>query len=328
MSKNTGNKEAIALIGALIVSLGLAGGGFWFLFMRSDSPITAPGTSTSSPEPGSAPTAPGSADNPLAAIATNQPNQPVVPMDGSVTMVRLVKQLQNAFAQKNPNIATTYGIPDGRPNGSNKGLQALRNGQVVIAATSRPLKSEDVTAGLVAVPIARDSLAIVVGQGNSFSGSLTVDQLRGIFTGKITNWNQVGGENRPIRVWNRANASGTQDLFKDVVLEGQDFPPDNANFRTWPRDETTPIFQRLGSDGISYTTVFQAVGQRTIKILPIDGISPTDRQSIIDGRYPLTRFLFLATRRDIFPNAKAFIEFALSDEGQQVVERAGFVRLQ
>ncbi|NJK35283.1 MAG: phosphate ABC transporter substrate-binding protein [Oscillatoriales cyanobacterium SM2_2_1] len=324
MSNNGGNKEAIALIGALIVSLGLAGGGFWFLFMRSDSPTITTGT-TGTPDTSTTPTAPG--DNPLAQVTANQPNQPIVAMDGSVTMVRVVKQLRNAFSQRNPSIATTYGIPDGRPNGSNKGLQALRNAQVAIAATSRPLKAEDVAAGLVAIPIARDSLAIVVGRQNSFAGSLTMDQLRGIFTGRITNWKEVGGEDRPIKVWNRANASGTQELFKDVVLEGQNFPPNNANYVTWPQDQTTPILQRLGSDGISYTTVFQAVGQQTVKTVPIDGISPADRQSILDGRYPITRFLFLATPKDTSPNAKAFIEFVLSEEGQQVVEGAGFIRL-
>ncbi|NJK35282.1 MAG: phosphate ABC transporter substrate-binding protein, partial [Oscillatoriales cyanobacterium SM2_2_1] len=77
----------------------------------------------------------------------------------------------------------------------------------------------------------------------------------------------------------------------------------------------------------SYTTVFQAVGQQTVKTVPIDGISPADRQSILDGRYPITRFLFLAIRRDTIANAKTFIEFALSEEGQQVVERANFIRV-
>ncbi|HAN46478.1 MAG TPA: phosphate ABC transporter substrate-binding protein [Cyanobacteria bacterium UBA8156] len=326
-------KETAVLVGTLLVTLGVAGGGF-FLLSSSPKP-DAGGTNSANPsvvappnnETSSPPATTVKPDGALTGLQATLPNTPVVAMDGSVTMVRLVKQMQNSFSQQNPSIATTYGIPDGRPNGSNKGLQALAEGRVALAATSRPLKADQVAAGLVAIPVARDALAVVVGINNPFKGALTTAQLRGIFNGSITNWNQVGGPNLPIRVLNRANASGTQELFKDVILEGKDFPPNGTNYITWPRDETTPILRELGTNGISYTTVFQARGQSLVRIVPIDGMVPTDVANITNGRYPLSRFLYFAARREVTPNARTFLEFALSPQGQQAVERAEFIPL-
>ncbi len=330
-------KETAVLVGTLVVTLGVAAGGF---FLLSSSPTSNSGNNpptegtpraAENGTPAAPPVASGNGGGGnaavLASLQATLPNAPVIAMDGSVTMVRLVKQLQNGFAQQNPSIATTYGIPDGRPNGSNKGLQALSEGRVALAATSRPLKAEQVAAGLVAIPVARDALAVVVGANNPFQGGLTTAQLRGIFNGSITNWNEVGGPNLPIRVLNRANASGTQELFKDVVLEGKDFPPNRPNYITWPRDETTPILRELGNNGISYTTVFQARGQSLVRIVPIDGMMPTDSANITSGRYPLSRFLYFASKREVTPNVRMFLEFALSPQGQQAVERAEFVPL-
>ncbi|MGQ9865323.1 MAG: phosphate ABC transporter substrate-binding protein [Pseudanabaenaceae cyanobacterium] len=329
-------KEVAVLLGTLLVTLGVAGGG---LLLLSSSPKPDAANSSAVAPPTANPTSNDEVSTPpvtttaspasglLASLQATLPNTPVVAMDGSVTMVRLVKQLQNSFSQQNPSIATTYGIPDGRPNGSNKGLQALVEGRVALAATSRPLKADQVAAGLVAVPVARDALAVVVGINNPFKGELTTAQLRGIFSGIITNWNQVGGPNLPIRVLNRANASGTQEFFKDVILDGENFPPNRTNYITWPRDETTPIFRELGNNGISYTTVFQARGQSLIRIVPIDGMMPTDLANITSGRYPLSRFVYFAARREVTPNTRVFLEFALSPQGQQAVERAEFIPL-
>jgi phosphate transport system substrate-binding protein len=248
-------------------------------------------------------------------------------MDGSVTMVKLMKQLQAGYSQKNPSTPSTYGVPDGKPNGSNKGIAALLNNQVLIAANSRSLNAEEVTKGLRAVPIARDALAIVIGINNQFSGELTMAQLKDIYQGKITNWSQVGGADQPIKVINRAKASGTQSLFHKIVLNDEPFASDSNNFITWPRDETTAILQAVGDNGISYTTVSQAVGQEIIKIVPVNGALPTDLALIRNGNYPISRIISLAVQRKISPVVKEFIDFALSPRGQEIVTSAGFVPL-
>jgi phosphate transport system substrate-binding protein len=235
--------------------------------------------------------------------------------------------LQASYAQANLNLSTTYGVPDGKPNGTNAGLTNLINGTVAIAASSRPLKPQEIQSGLVGVPVARDALAVVVGINNPYKGGLTVEQLRGIFQGKITNWSQLGGANLPIKVINRAANSGTQSFFKDTVLLGDNFAPDGTNFSTLPRDETTSMLQALGNNGIGYSTVQQVANQRTIKVLAIDGVAPTDVSATRSGVYPISRVVLLVTKKETSLAAKQFIDLALSPSGQQIVQQVGFIPL-
>jgi phosphate transport system substrate-binding protein len=243
-------------------------------------------------------------------------------------MVALIKALRNDFSQVNPNIPTSYGVPDGSPTGSNQGLKNLIDGSVAIVATSRPLKAAEAQAGIQLVPIAKDSIALVVGINNPFKGNLTKDQVRDIYLGKITNWSQVGGTNQPIRVINRAVTSGTREAFQDIVLLGQGFAPDSPNFITWKQDETTAILRDLGDNGISYATVSQVEKQEIVRIIAIDGVLPTDTNAVKAGKYPINRSLFLGVKKTTSPVSKQFIEFALSTQGQQIVQRLGFVSIQ
>ena len=248
-------------------------------------------------------------------------------LDGSVTLVALIKQFQLAYSQINPALPTTYGVPDGNPNGSNQGIQNLLKNEVVMAVSSRPISGSELQAGLQAVPFARDAIAIVVGTKNPFQGSLTLAQLKQIYQGKITNWSQVGGSNLPIKVINRPTSSGTGSFFKDAVLLGEAFAPDSPNFMTLPRDETTPMLKALENNGIGYTTVAQAVNQQTVKLISIEGVSPTDETAIKAGSYPLSRVVYLVIRQKTSPAVKQFIDLVLSAQGQQTVQRVGFLPL-
>lgn len=328
-----GKNDIAALLVALMVTVGLIGGGLWFFgrqFLNGngsgDSPIaTSPDApDPASPNPASPPPAAGGTTN----LDTSVPDPAVLTIDGSVTMVSLMKRLQLAYAQINPGLPTTYGVPDGRPNGTNAGIQNLANGTVVLAASSRPLNAAEAQSGLVGVPIARDALAVVVGRDNPYTGGLTLDQLKRIYQGQITNWSEVGGPNAPIKVINRANDSGTQSFFKDVVLLGGDFAPEGPNFTTLPRDETTPMLRALGNNGIGYSTVQQVVNQQTVRIVPIDGVQPTDIAAVKNGTYPISRIVFLVARRQTSPAVKQFIDMALSSSGQQIVQQSGFIPLQ
>ncbi|GAB4150195.1 MAG: phosphate ABC transporter substrate-binding protein [Cyanobacteria bacterium J069] len=329
-----GKNDTAALLVSLLVTLGLIGGGLWFFgrqFLTSDGgdrPIAVspgdPSVNPAAPSPTPPPPAAGNTPN----LDTSVADPSVLTIDGSVTMVSLVKRLQLAYAQVNPGLPTTYGVPDGRPNGTNAGLQNLANGTVSLAASSRPLTGAEAQAGLVGVPIARDALAVVVGRDNPYTGGLTLDQLKRIYQGQITNWSEVGGPDLPIKVINRASDSGTQSFFKDVVLLGGNFAPDGPNFVTLPRDETTPMLRALGNNGIGYSTVQQVVNQQTVRIVPIDGVQPTDTASVRNGTYPISRIIFLATKRQTSPAVKQFIDMALSSSGQQIVQQTGFIPLQ
>jgi phosphate transport system substrate-binding protein len=293
------------------------------------APITTPTTSPSAPITTTQPTVVETPPTNTAAINidTSLPNPTILSMDGSTTMVALIQRLRNAFAQANPNIPTTYGQPNGFPKGSGKGIEALMKNSVVMAATSRPLKPQEAQAGIQVVAIARDAVAVVVGVNNPFKGSLSQEQLSQIFQGKITNWSQVGGTNAPIKVINRAVGSGTRDFFESVVLLGLPFAPNSANFTTFPHDETTGILRLVGNDGISYATVSQVENQQLVKIVPINNVSPVDKTAIQDGRYPISRNVYLAIRQQNSPVVKQFIDLALSPQGQQIVQQSNFIPL-
>jgi phosphate transport system substrate-binding protein len=317
-------KETTVLVMSLLVTAGIAGGGFWFFSQQK--PAVSP-SNTATPDQSPQPTPPVITSSNLN-LDTSQPNPNILAIDGSTAMVALIKALRNGFSQINPNIPTVYGVPDGNPTGSNQGLKNLIDGSVAIAATSRPLKAAEAQAGIQLVPIARDAIAVVVGINNPYKGNLTKDQVRDIYLGKITNWSQVGGTNQPIRVINRAVTSGTREAFQDIVLLGQVFPPDNPNFITWKQDETTAILRDIGDNGISYATVSQVEKQEIVRIIAIDGVMPTDVNAVKAGRYPVSRSLFLGVKKTTSPVSKQFIEFALSPQGQQIVQRLGFVSVQ
>jgi phosphate transport system substrate-binding protein len=309
----TGGVVSLIVLGATVVNV-------WFQ-VKPSPPRAIDNVSSSMT--GSLNKAIASLDN----VNTSLPNSIVLEMDGSTTMVKVVQELRDAYKQINPSLPTTYGVPDGQPKGSSPGIQNLINGTVLIAATSRPLKAEEAKSGLQAVPIGKDAIGVVVGINNPFKNNLTKDQVRDIYLGNITNWSQVGGIDRPIKVINRATTSGTRDDFQDIVLRGQNFATDSTNFITWKQDETTAILRDLGDNGISYATVSQLKDEEIVRIIEIDGVIPTDDEAIKSGRYPIIRNIFLAIKKTTSPEAKQFIKFALSPKGQEIVKKRKFTPL-
>lgn len=333
-----GSNDIPALILSLLLTLGLLGAGYWFFGRKFFSPSTSSSPTPVAtqmnpteppPQPNAAPpTQTGvSGTAGTAQLDTSLPDPNILTIDGSVTMVAMMKRLQNAFSLTNPALPTTYGVPDGRPNGTNAGIQNLINNTVWLTASSRPLRAEELQAGLKGIPIARDAIAVVVGNNNPYAGGLTLEQLRQIYQGQITNWSQVGGPDLPIKVINRSPDSGTYSLFQDVVLVGGAFAPDSANFITMTRDETTPMLQMLGNNGIGYSTISQVENQQTVRVVPINGVSPGDREAIKNGTYPISRVVYLAVRQPTSPGTKQFIDLTLSPQGQQIVQDSGFIPL-
>lgn len=323
-----------------ILLFAILGGGGWYAYRSGllDSFLNRENTPPiPSQIPAARPQAPTAPNPPQAQVLnppanavnldTSLPNPAVLQMDGSVTMIRIVLALKGGYTQRNPGIPLTYGIPDGKPNGSNAGLKALMEGRIQMAASSRPLNASEVQAGLQAIPVAKDALAVAVGVNNPYKGGLTLQQLADIFQGRITNWSQVGGPDRRIRVLNRAPQSGTYSVFQELVLLGSPFAPDNPPyFTTATEDVTTPLLRALGEDGITYSTVDQVQNQQTVRIVPIDGQMPT-REAIQRGSYPLARTVFLVAPQRTSPVVADFINYALSDQGQQIIGRTEFIPL-
>lgn len=303
----------------------LGGGGYWFFLSKNQSDtnnniVNNPSAKLSIAE---------AANQIVSNLDTSLPNPNILAMDGSVTMVKLIKLMENAYEQKYPNIPITYGVPEGRPNGSNQGIKNLLENRVQIAATSRTLLPEEsLQKNIKLIPIAKDALVVVVGINNPYKGSLTLEQLKDIYQGKIVNWSEVGGDDLPIKVINRSPQSGSYNFFQDFVLLGESFAPDSSNFITYQTDVTTPILRELKNNGISYTTVAQAKNQTTVRIVPINGILPVDQTTINNDNYPLSRSVFLAVPNQTSLAVKNFLELALSTKGQQLVQQADFIPLE
>jgi phosphate transport system substrate-binding protein len=247
-----------------------------------------------------------------------------VAVKGSDTMVIMNARLAEAFMKKKPGaqIHVTGG-------GSGVGLAALINGTTDVAASSRPIKTSEVdklkarfaTRG-VGIPIARDGLAVYVHASNPVQ-ELTIQQIRDIYTGKLTNWKQVGGKDETIILYSRENSSGTYTYFKDVVLGGKDFAA-----RAQTLQGTAAVVNAVSKDanGIGYGGAAYAKGVRFVKVKK-DAQSPAflpTLETVRSGEYPISRFLYFYLRANPSADAKQFIDFALTAEGQKIVTDVGY----
>ncbi len=295
MAKSSGPPPIVFILAFLLI----AGGGYWFLVHKNKQPEskvtntqsteTQITTTTTFPSP------------------TNVASGTVVRVDGSTSMVTINQNLKGGFEKQFPgtNVATSA-------RGSSQGIQSLLAGSVDVAASSRPLTPQEQAQGLEAIPIALDQIAIVVGINNPFNGSLTSNQVKGIFQGQITNWSQLGGANATIRVINRPPVSGTHQTFKEMVLNGENFG-NSSNITTLDRDATTPMLRALGNDGIGYATYAQVQYQQTVRSLPIDNLLPSSTT------YPLNRQLFYVYQNPPTQAVRDFLGYATSPQGQQAI---------
>jgi phosphate transport system substrate-binding protein len=243
---------------------------------------------------------------------------------GSDTMVILGQRWAEAYMTANPGaiIQVTGG-------GSGTGVAALINGTTDICQSSRPMK-EDEKRKLrdryqsmgIEIPVAKDGLSIYVSEANPVK-DLSLDQLRGIYTGEITNWKAVGGGDAPIVLYSRENNSGTYVYFKDNVLLGRDY---SARCQTLPG--TAAVVNAVARDpnGIGYGGAAYGKGVRECAVRK-DAKSPAVMPSaatVADGSYPVTRFLYFYTRNRPAGDVKKFVDWVLSPEGQALAVKVGY----
>ena len=251
---------------------------------------------------------------------------------GSDTMVNLALAWAEAYMKLHPEarISVTGG-------GSGTGIAAMINGTVNIANASREMKPEEIAAAKangfspVEFAVARDAIAVVVHPSNPVSG-LTLQQISDIYTGKITNWQQVGGQDRPIVLLSRESNSGTYVYFLENVIRLGDtksnllFSPDTL---LMPSSEgiSTEVRQNpnaIGYDGLGYVTSDQ-------KVLGVarNADSPYVRPSVETvnaGAYPISRPLYMYAANKPTGQVKAYLDWVLSD-GQTLIPELGFVPL-
>ncbi len=243
---------------------------------------------------------------------------------GSDTMVIMNAKLAEAFMSRNP--SATIQVTGG---GSGVGIAALINGTTDIAAASRPIKTSEIdklkarfaSTGF-AYPIARDGLSVFLNERNPVR-ELTLQQLQEIYTGRITNWKGVGGNDATIILYSRENSSGTYQYFKDNVLRGKDYAP-----RTQTLQGTAAVVNAVAKDpnGIGYGGAAYAKGIRFAAVkkdAKSPGVMPS-LETVRSGDYPISRFLYLYTRSRPSGATKSFIDWALGAEGQKIVSQVGY----
>lgn len=251
-----------------------------------------------------------------------------ITVKGSDTMVILGQKWAEIYMQKSPE--TKIQVTGG---GTGTGLAALINKSTDIANASRAMKAKeqgDFVKTYNGRPreykVALDGLSIYVHEGNPIK-ELTLEQLDGIFTGKIKNWKDVGGTAAPITVYSRENSSGTYEFFKEHVLKGKDFA---ASAQTMPG--TAALLQAVGKDanGIGYGGAAYGAGAKHISVKKDAGskaIEPTE-ETVVNGTYPIWRYLYVYLNPAVDKGEIAsYLNWIRSDEGQKIVKNVGYYPL-
>ena len=237
-----------------------------------------------------------------------------VATDGSTSMQKVINTLGEAFMNENKGITFTY-----NPTGSGSGIKAVQEGRCDIGLSSRALKAEEKEAGLKETVLAYDGIAIIVNPENPVS-DLTLEQIADIYTGRITNWKDLGGNDAEIVLIGREAGSGTRDGFETITGT-----TDACQYRqelTSTGDVITTVAQN--PDAIGYASL--ASIKDTVKALSIGGIVPTE-DSVKDGSYAIQRPFVLVTveGRVLSEYAQKFFEYITSSEAASLISAAGAV---
>jgi phosphate transport system substrate-binding protein len=247
-----------------------------------------------------------------------------VTIKGSDTMVLLGQRWAEEYMQRSP--GTTVQVTGG---GSGTGISALINGTTDICQASRDMKPAEkeklreryATTG-TEIPVARDGLSVYVNAANPQS-ELSMDQLKLIFTGKITNWKELGGADAKIIAYSRENSSGTYVFFKEHVLGNADYTP-----RVQSMPGTAAVVNAVGKEkhSIGYGGAAYAKGIKVIKVKKdarSPGVLPEEAQ-VKDGSYPLSRPLYFYLRNKPSGDIGKFVDWVLSKDGQAIVQKVGY----
>ena len=237
-----------------------------------------------------------------------------VSTDGSTSREKGINSLGESFMAMNKDVKFTY-----NPTGSGSGIQAVSEGRCDIGLSSRALKDDEKASGLVETVVALDGIAIVVNPENPVS-DLDIDTIAKIYTGEITNWKDVGGNDAEIVLIGREAGSGTRDCFESITDT-----KDACQYRqelTSTGDVINTVSQN--PDAIGYASL-SAVGD-SVKALTVGGVEATEA-TVKDGRYVVQRPFVLVTKEGtkLSPAAQAFFDYALSADAASIIAAAGAV---
>lgn len=255
----------------------------------------------------------GNADTPKDS-ASDKVISGTVTTDGSTSMQKVIGALGEAFEGEYSGTTFTY-----NPTGSGSGITAVSEGRCDIGLSSRALKDEEKAQGLEETVLAYDGIAIVVSPDNPVK-ELTLEQIADIYTGKVTNWKDVGGNDAEIVVIGREAGSGTRDGFESITNT-----KDSCKYRQELGSTGDVIATVAGNPGaIGYASL--AAVKDTVKALAVNGVTPGE-DTVRDGSYAVQRPFVLVTKKgtELSDAAKAFCDFALSASSGSIISAAGAV---
>jgi phosphate transport system substrate-binding protein len=237
-------------------------------------------------------------------------------------MLILNRQLAAAYMAEAPGVSVRV-----EGGGTGEGVTALVAGAADLCAASRPLRGEEVQAiyqefGTLGVRflVAQDALSVFVNRTNPVRG-LKVEELAGLFDGRIRSWAEVGGENLAVVAVVRPPSSGSHRFFRDHVLKGASYRADASTVArtSGVLDTVAADPAAVGYGGVAYT-------RDGVVAIALDGVAPT-AEGVRSGAYPLARYLVFYAVAPPTGAAKSFIDFCLSPAGQLIVADVGYVPL-
>jgi phosphate transport system substrate-binding protein len=252
----------------------------------------------------------------------NSGSSGTVVIAGSTSVQPLSEELADAFMDKNEGISIEV-----QGGGSGQGINAIRSGIADLGSLSREVgedEKSDVTDTFV---IANDGIAVIVNPKSKVSG-LTIAQIKALFTGEITNWKEIGGTDLPVTVISREDGSGTRTAFTEITgvltKDANGEEKDNTVLSAIIQGSTGAVMQTVAdTEGtIGYISLGALTGR--VKAVDVEGAEASE-QAVLNGEYPISRPFIYVSGGGLSPAAQKWIDFVLSDEGQNIVKESGFI---
>ena len=249
----------------------------------------------------------------------------VIQAKGSDTILNVTQGIAEEFMQKNPKakIAVTGG-------GSGVGISALLNKTTDIAMASRAMKQSEIDKakelgiGVEEVVLGFDGITLIVNQNNQVKGLDSVT-LGKIFRGEITNWKEVGGDDAKIVALSRDSSSGTHEFFKEHVIRGGEKNNLEYGPETLYMPSNEAIKQEVKSNKYAIGYIGMGYMDDSVHSLAIDGIAPS-KENVSNKTYPIAREVYWYVPSEKTGTMKELVDFAISADGQSIVESEGFIK--
>lgn len=257
----------------------------------------------------------------ISSFASNK----ILQIKGSDTILNVSQSIAENYMQNNKEakIAVVGG-------GSGVGISSLINGTADIAMSSRDIKKSEIDAAsakgitIKEVVLGHDGITIIVNKTSKIK-DISTSNLAKIYRGEITNWKEIGGDDAPIVVLSRDSSSGTHDFFKEhIIREGNSKGSQEFGIKTLYLPSNEAIKQEINQNPNAIGYVGMGYVDNQVTPLTVDGIAPT-AENVLSKKYSISREVYWITKQDMSDVAKGFIDYALSNDGQNIVKEEGFV---